>query len=255
MLYYLYDGSFEGFLTCVFDVYFRNETPARMVNEGTALPLFTDTHPVITDGDKAGRVLEGLKKKISKSAIHMLYYCYLSELPDVELILLRYIQKALASPVSIEVNFADDDVLALSKIYRKVSREHSRMLQFIRFQKTVDGMYFAVMDPIYNVLPLCANFLQDRYADQQWLVYDTRRNFGLYYDLTKTEIVRFEHPPAHLKTGKISMEQQDDYERAFQELWKDYLQAITIQSRKNLRLQRQFMPKRFWKYLTEKEGG
>ena len=185
----------------------------------------------------------------------MLYRCYLSEIPDIELILLRYIQKALASPVSIEVNFADDDVLALSKIYKKESREPSRILQFVRFQKTADGMYFAVMDPIYNVLPLCADFFQDRYADQPWLIYDTRRNFGLYYDLTKTEIVRFEHPPVHLKTGKISTEQQDDYERASQELWKDYLQAITIQPRKNLRLQRQFMPKRFWKYLIEKEGG
>jgi len=252
MLYYLYDGSFEGFLTGVFDVYFRNETPDRIVNEETAVPLFTDSHQVITDEEKAGRVLKGLKKKISKSAINMLYSCHLSEIQDIELSLLRYIQKALASPVSIEVNFADDDVLTLSKIHNKVWTERTRMLQFVRFQKTVDGMYFAVMDPIYNVLPLCANFFQDRYADQPWLIYDARRNFGLYYDLTKTEIVRFEQPPVNLKTGKITAEQQDDNEKAFQELWKDYLKAITIQPRKNLRLQRQFMPKRFWKYLVEK---
>ena len=116
-------------------------------------------------------------------------------------------------------------------------------------------MYFAVMEPIYNVLPLCINFFQDRYADQPWLIYDARRNFGLYYDLTKTEIVRFEQPPVNLKTGKITAEQQDDYEKAFQDLWKDYLQAITIQPRKKLRLQRQLMPKRFWKYLVEKGGG
>jgi len=254
MLYYLYDGTFEGLLTCVFDVYFRNEIPDRIVNEETSLPLFTDTHPVITDENKAERVLQGLEKKISKSAINMLYYCHLSEMQDVELILLRYIQKALVSPVSIEVNFADDDVLALSKIYKKVSFERLRMFQFVRFQKTTDGIYFAVMDPIYNVLPLCAEFFQDRYADQQWLVYDTRRNFGLFYDLTKTEIVRFEQPPVNLTTGKITAEQQDESEKAFQDLWKEYLQAITIQSRKNLRLQRQFMPKRFWKYLIEKNA-
>jgi len=252
MLYYLYDGTFEGFLTCVFDVYCRNEAPARIINKETSLPLFTDTHSVVTDESKAERVLQGLEKKISKSAINMLYYCHLSEIQDIELILLRYIQKALASPVSIEVNFADDDVLALSKIYKKVSFERLRMFQFVRFQKTADGMYFAVMDPMYNVLPLCAEFFQDRYANQQWLVYDTRRNFGLFYDLTKTEIVRFERPPVNLKTGKITAEQQDESEKAFQDLWKDYLQAITIQPRKNLRLQRQLMPKRFWKYLIEK---
>ena len=252
MLYYLYDGSFEGFLTCVFDVYYRKETPDRIANKKTFIPLFTETHPVMSDKDKAVRVLDGLKKKISKSAIDMLYYCLLSELPDIESVLLRYIQKAFASSIPIEVNFADDDVLALSKLYKKVSNERIRMLQFVRFQKTSDGMYFAVMNPMYNVLPICADFFQDRYADQQWLIYDTRRHFGLFYDLKKTEMVRFEHPPVNLKTGKISSIHQDDYEKAFQALWKDYLEAITIQARKNLRLQRQFMPKRFWKYLTEK---
>jgi probable DNA metabolism protein len=253
MLYYCYDGTFEGFLTAVFDAYSRNETPDRIVNAETPLPLFADAHPVITDEDKAGRVLEGLKKKVSLSAVNMLYYCSLSEMQDIELILLRYIQKALASPVSIEVNFADDDVLALSKIYKKVSKECMRFVQFVRFQKTADGIYFAVMDPVYNVLPLCIDFFQDRYADQPWLIYDSRRNFGAYYDLKTTEIVRFEHPPVDLQTGQLGSEQQDDYEKAFQDLWREYLQAITIPSRKNLRLQRQFMPRRFWKYLIEKQ--
>ncbi|MDR1526579.1 MAG: TIGR03915 family putative DNA repair protein [Dysgonamonadaceae bacterium] len=252
MLYYLYDGTFEGFLTAVFDVYYRKEIPGRIVTAETALPLFTDIHNVITAKDKAERVFQGLQKKISQSAIHMLYICYLSEIQDIERILLRYIQKALTSPVSIEINFADDDVLTLSKIYKKVLNERTHLVQFVRFQKTADGMYFALTDPVYNVLPLCADFFQDRYADQQWLIYDSRRNFGLYYDLTETEIVRFEHPPVDLKTGSIVREQQDDDEKAFQDLWKEYLQSITIQSRKNLRLQRQFMPQRFWKYLIEK---
>jgi probable DNA metabolism protein len=253
MLYYIYDGTFEGFLTAVFDAYCRNETPDRIVNEEIPLPLFVDTHPVVSDEEKAGRILQGLKKKISQSAVNMLYCCYLSEMPDVELILLRYIQKALSTPASIELNFADDDVLALSKIYRKVSNERMHIVQFVRFQKTADGLYFAAIDPLYNVLPLCIEFFQDRYADQQWLIYDTRRNFGAFYDLTHTEIVRFDHPPVNRQTGSICREQQDDDEQAFQDLWKEYLQAISIPSRKNLRLQRQFMPGRFWKYLVEKQ--
>ncbi|GHS96622.1 DNA metabolism protein [Bacteroidia bacterium] len=252
MLYYLYDNTFEGFLTCVFDAYYRKESPARMVSEDSAIPLFTETHPVITDADKSGRVFQGLEKKISKSALNMLFICYLSEIEDIELILFRYIQKALASPISIEVNFADDDVLALAKIYKKVSNEITHIKQFVRFQKTADGIFFSIMDPLYNVLPLCSDFFQDRYADQPWIIYDSRRNYGLFYDREKTETVHFDHPPVSLKTGNITREQQDETESAFQDLWNDYLKAVTIQQRKNLRLQRQFMPKRFWKYLIEK---
>jgi probable DNA metabolism protein len=252
MLYYLYDSTFEGFLTCVFDAYNRKELPDRIVDEQEAIPLFTDTHEVITDAGKAERVVRGLEKKISKPALNMLFICYLSELKDIELCLFRYIRKTFASAVSIEVNFADDDVLFLSRIYKKVQNEMTHVKQFVRFQKTADGMYFAVIDPLYNVLPLCSDFFEDRYADQQWIIYDSRRNYGLFYDLKKTEWVRFDHPVPSLQTGKLSPEQQDDYEKAFQDLWKDYLKAITIQERKNLKLQRQFMPKRFWKYLTEK---
>ncbi|MDR0866092.1 MAG: TIGR03915 family putative DNA repair protein [Candidatus Symbiothrix sp.] len=253
MLYYLYDTTFEGFLTCVFDAYNRKELPDRMISESLTVPLFTDVHTVITDPDKSGRVFQGLKKKISKPALNMLFLCFLSEMEDIELILFRYIQKTFASPVSIEINFADDDVLALSKIYKKVGNEITHIKQFVRFQKTADGIFFAIMDPLYNVLPLCSDFFQDRYADQQWIIYDSRRNYGLFYDLKKTEIVHFDQPVVSLQTGQVSREQQDDYEKAFQDLWNDYLKAVTIRERKNLKLQRQFLPKRFWKYLTEKQ--
>jgi probable DNA metabolism protein len=254
MLYYLYDSTFEGFLTGVFDSYNRKESPGRIIGESAVIPLFTDIHRVVTDNDKAERVLQGLEKKISSSALNMLFFCYLSEIEDIELILLHYIQKALASPVSIEVNFADEDVLALSKIYKKVANEMTHIKQFVRFQKTADGIFFAVMDPLYNVLPLCASFFQDRYADQRWIIYDSRRNYGLFYDLNTTEIIHFDQPPVSLTTGRIGREQQDDTEKVFQDLWNDYLKAITIRERKNLKLQRQFMPKRFWKYLIEKSG-
>jgi probable DNA metabolism protein len=216
--------------------------------------LFTDTHIVITEKEKADRVIRGLKKKISPSALNMLFICYLSEWEDIELYLFRYIQKALASPISIELNFADEDVLFLSKIYKKVQNEANHIKQFVRFQKTADGIYFSVMDPLYNVLPLCSDFFRDRYADQKWIIYDSRRKYGLFYDLNTAEIIHFEQPPSSLNTGYLRPEQQDDYEKAFQDLWNDYLKAVTIQERRNLKLQRQHMPKRFWKYLTEKRA-
>jgi probable DNA metabolism protein len=45
----------------------------------------------------------------------------------------------------------------------------------------------------------------------------------------------------------------EEGEEFYQKLWKSYFKHITIQERKNLRLQRQHMPRRFWKYLPEKQ--
>jgi len=253
-LYFLYDHTFDGLLTCVFEAFNRKEFPENIVGENEQLPLFTESFRVITDDAKADRILKALRKKISKSALDMLFISYLSELKGIEICIFRYIRKALLAEKSIETNFADLDVLELSKIYKKVGREEERIRQFVRFQKTADGLFFAAMDPKYNVLPLTARFFETRYADQQWLIYDVRREYGLYYDLKTVEIVRFEQPPEISETGRIADEKSDESEKAFQNLWKDYLKAITIRERRNLKLQRQHMPKRFWKYLTEKQG-
>jgi probable DNA metabolism protein len=39
----------------------------------------------------------------------------------------------------------------------------------------------------------------------------------------------------------------------WQDIWRTYIKKIAITERKNLVVQRNFMPKRFWKYLTEKQ--
>ena len=252
MLYYIYDKTFEGLMTCVFEAFSRKELPEQIIEQNHSIPLFSDFFEVISDTEKAERVLNGLKNKISQSALNMLFVSYLSELNNIEIHIFNYVKKALLSSVNIELNFADNDVLFLSKIYKKVQNETTYMKQFVRFQKTADGIYFAMMEPKYNVLPLCSDFFQNRYADQQWIIYDKIRKYGLYYDLETIEIIYFDKPPVFSSFGKLSSEQQDDTEILFQNMWKNYLESITISERKNLRLRRQHMPKRFWKYLTEK---
>ncbi|ETI99568.1 MAG: hypothetical protein Q611_LSC00264G0001, partial [Leuconostoc sp. DORA_2] len=37
----------------------------------------------------------------------------------------------------------------------------------------------------------------------------------------------------------------------YSSLWKCYFKSTTIEERKNLRLQRQMMPKRYWKHIFE----
>lgn len=91
---FIYDYTFEGLLTCIFDAYFRKTFPDLLLKEGEPLPLFYDeTFHVSTDERKAMRVWRGLEKKISHHALSALTYCWLSELPEVDKRLFRYIRK------------------------------------------------------------------------------------------------------------------------------------------------------------------
>lgn len=235
----------------MFEAYSRKQFPIKIVWEETPL-LFTNTYKVLTNTEKSDRVLNGLKKRLSKSAVEMLFACWLSEEEGIEMLLFNYIRKALVSSRSIELNFADSDVLELSKIYRKVTKEAERMRQFVRFQKSADGIFFAAIEPRYDVLPYALDYFEDRFADQQWIIYDLKRKYALYYNLEKTEVVHFDDLQVDEETGKLSQEHTDENELDFQGLWQQYIKSITIRERINLKLQRQHMPKRFWKFLPEK---
>lgn len=253
MFVFFYDNTFEGLLTAVFDAYSRKTIPDKILGENDIAPLFmNDSYTVITQEDKAVRVWTALEKKISKQACNMLTHAWLSELKGCDETIFRYICKNIDSKVSIEMNFGDKDVLELHQIARKVSHEAHYLRMFIRFQKAADDIFFAPISPEYNALPISVEHFVDRFADQKWVIYDIKRHYGYYYDLHSAEEITLDSDE-HLLSGKLDENLMAEDEKMFQQLWKGYFNAMTIKERINPRLQRQHMPKRFWKYLTEKQ--
>ena len=123
----------------------------------------------------AERVWKSLeKKRYQKGALSMLTYSWLSEASDIAIVLFRYIRKITDASRSIETNFADPDILTISKLGKKVADERYRILQFMRFQKTTEGIYYGAMEPLYDVFPLTIRHFRDRFADQKWLIYDVK---------------------------------------------------------------------------------
>ena len=249
-----YDKTFDGFLSAVFDCYDKKINPVAFADEGGMQTLlFSTAHKVVTDNHKADRVWKGLHKKLSGSACKLLAIDFLSEQPDIELLLFQFIKKALQSTTSIETNFGDPCVLEIYQIFKKVTRETERIRMFVRFQKTVDNIYFASFDPQYNVLPLTINHFKSRFSDQSWILYDTNRKYGFYYDLTSVTEIRFDNSKINPLTGALDQSAFAEDEKLFQSLWKVYFKEIEIKERHNPKLHKRLLPKRFWKYLTEKQ--
>ena len=256
MTIFIFDNTFEGLLTSVFEAYSRRTFPDALLPEGEPLPLFHDeAFMVITEEKKAKRVWRGLQKKLSSGALSCLAQCWLAEEAETPILLFRYMRKAIDAPRSIETNFVDPDVLEFSRMWKRVDWERLRMLQFIRFQKAADGTFFAAVEPEKNALPLAIDHFKDRFADQPWLIYDIKRAYGFYYDLKEVRQVTFEEGSreGHLVTGMLDESLMDKDEKLFQQLWKTYFKAICIKERMNPRKHKQDMPVRYWKHLTEKQ--
>ncbi len=254
MLVFRYDKTFEGLLTAVFDGYSRKAFPDKLIGENELSPMFTEEeHIVYTEKEKAHRVWAGVHRRVSKVAANMLMCVWLSEEEGSDNLIYRYIRKVFDNPQPFETNFSDDDVLQVKKIAMRVSKEKHNLVMFVRFQKAADDVYFAPVSPKCNALPLTIHHFKNRFAGQKWVIYDTKRHYGYFYDLKKVEEITLTDDD-HLLSGKLDEELMAEDEKLFQDLWRDYFKAMTIKERINPRLQRQHMPRRFWKYLTEKQG-
>lgn len=249
MTYYIFDGTLEGLLTAVFEYYDRKPGPLRLVAQQHFEPLLLgETFEVVSDEAKAKRVWEGLKRKTGNDWLLRFYKAYLSEDAETFRQLFDFACYIFDHPKGAEQNLGHPAVIAVTQMERSVSRERHRMKAFIRFQETADGIFYAPVEPDFNVLPLISHFFQNRYADQRWIIYDLKRNYGLYYDLEKvSEIVLEEKPEMKLASGLL-----DGKEQLYGLLWNDYFKSTNIRARKNMKLHIRHVPKRYWKYLTEK---
>lgn len=253
MAFIVYDGSFEGFLTVIFECYARKIVPVDICSERVFQEnLFTAKLHISCDENKASRVWKALKMKLHKRNKYMPFFAFLSESPNIEMKLYRFIRRVFDSTKSIETDYGDQDVLELRKIERQVMQETVRIHQFVRFGQTRDGLYFAPVEPAYNVLPLATQHFRTRFSDQRWLIYDIKRDFGFFYDLQQIHEVVLTEKQFSPVNGQIQDHLAKEEEQFYQALWRDYYNQISIKDRKNLRLQRQHMPRRYWKFLPEK---
>ena len=254
MTTYVYDGSFEGLLSCVFEAYRNKEIPEAIVEEQHhQFALLGNAQHVVANEGFAARVLTGIDARTDDRASAIVYQLFLSELPQVEMLIFHFIAAIIEkSHVSILENFANEFILKASKIERIMHREVHRMHAFVRFQKAKEGIFYAAIEPDFNVLPLIGDHFERRYADQRWVIFDTKRHYGIYYDLTEVQFVTLDNPVFNLNSGDLKPEIVDDAEKIYQALWENYFHSVNIKERKNTKLHLRHVPKRYWKYLIEK---
>ncbi|MCE4563414.1 TIGR03915 family putative DNA repair protein [Maribellus sp. CM-23] len=256
MKIYTYDNSFEGLLTAVFECYSRKDFPVDICARNTqSRYLFLENVDIHTDPQKAERVWKGVQAKMSGANKQLLFYAFLSEEQGIEMKIYRFLRRLFSGYMNLETDYGDSDVMSLTQSSQKVKKEAMRIMQFVRFQRTKDGMFFCGIEPKFDVLPLVVTHYQKRFADQRWLIYDLQRNYGVYYDKNEVKEVEISKKQFNAFNGQVKQALLDEGEDFYQKLWRSYFKHINIEERKNLRLQLQHMPRRFWKYLPEKQAG
>ncbi|GBR77155.1 putative DNA metabolism protein [Candidatus Termititenax persephonae] len=238
----VYDGSWAGLLTAVFESYRLRVNPQIVAAENYQKGLFDAAVKIISAADKARRVSARLQ---ALKILRGVQYCYLSGSPQKEAVIWAYVRQTIAAGRNIDGNCAAPAVAAARQCWKQVAREAERLKGLLRFQELADGSFYAAVEPEHCVLPLLAGHCRARFAAQDWLLHDVRRALALVYRDRRL----------NLFSGVNITDWADKYsarEADWQMLWKTFFKNIAIAERKNLKLQRQFLPQRYWRYLVEK---
>jgi probable DNA metabolism protein len=253
MIQYAFDGTYIGFLTCIFESFSRKDQHVILTLENSELSLlFQEEIQIISDKERAERVLKGIKKAAGANIAWDIFQVFLSEDPKAWNASFQIIKQIFIGKTDILNNYGDPDVLYFSQTLKKVSRERHRMKAFVRFSKDNTGVYHALIEPDFNVIPLIIDFFRKRFADQPWLIFDVKRKYGVYYNLKSVEEVKLEEHISKDQTLPVLSIEIDEKDQLYAKLWQSYFKSTNIEARKNLKLHLRHVPKRYWKYLVEK---
>ncbi len=237
MSVYLYDGSFEGFLSVVYQSFYEKKPASKIIKDLKEVLLLDEVIEITTDNTHAQKVHEGLKKKFQKCHYNKIFHTFLCDSRDFEKALYDFIvigfkdQKKLG-----DINHPS--IYYLEKLEREYFRHLDKMYGFVRFVELEDGSLYAKIEGKFNILPYLGKHFVKRLDGCDFIIHDTGRELA-YVDGVIHQVADFEIPIL------------SENEAKFQKLWKLFFEQVAIKERKNLKLQQNWVPLLYRKYMTE----
>jgi probable DNA metabolism protein len=268
---YLYDGSFDGFLTCVYEHYHAARADGIYAPGDYQPDLLVPSCAVRTDDGKARTVWEAIRDKISPHALARVYRVFRTSTRDKEIMLLNYLRLCFKQGPQMAFLHTHPLVRPVEAAELKIVGEVHRLCGLVRFSAVAapDGggsgggggggacsntndsdsggsreILYARITPDHDVLEFLAPHFSDRLKSEPFLIHDTKRERALFALHRRWHIADFTERDALLldRTAR---------EEAVQDLWRRYFDTIAIRERTNPRCQRNLMPARYWQHLPE----
>lgn len=230
-----------GLFTVIFDKYKILEN-SHIEPKSLESNFFKDEIFVSSDKNKAMRVKKSIVKNFGWSFLNKILLVFASYYKNKEDCIAKtlkgmylYGKDYLYSSKTFSVNFL--------KIQKEVSREIHTYTGLLRFKEIEGDVLFAEFTPKSDILKFLTPHFKNRLRGEDFIIYDAKRNYAAFY--LKGELDYY--------CAKDFEVKKTDDEDKFSNLWREFYTAVSIDERKNTKLMTSNMPKKYWKYLPEKD--
>ncbi len=235
-----YDGTYPGFLSCVFDCYVNREEPVEFRTPEDMCCSLYPLRTVETDESHALRVYRSFEN-FGREGRELAVRCFLTCLPDKELWLWRFLRLGYRQGKRAVQNLTDPTVDKVRKAVWHLEHETHQYKGFTRFSE-LEGVLVGEIEPKNRVLPLLRPHFCSRYPQERFALYDRTHSEALFHRPGKWAI---------LSVDNFTPGPAGEGEQAFRKLWRAFYNTIAIEERYNPRCRMTHMPKRYWAMMTE----
>lgn len=215
-------------------------------SQGVDLELFSEYITIEAEEDKTNKVAKAIREKISEEAFDMVRTASLSVDMEKGDYIYRFLIVGFHIGPKIVEQLGNPSVMNIFKLNRNVSNEAHHFLGFVRFAENKNKILFAKINPKNDVLRLIAPHFSDRLNTEHFVIYDEKRKTGIIH--------RSGYPWVFIYGEELNIEEfenQSVEEEDFCKLWKTFFDAVSIEERRNLQLQRNNIPNRFRSNMNE----
>ena len=242
---YLYDNTLDSLLALIVELIKKRIVPFDIQTiENQENNLFTEI--IYLEIENISSNLQLLKKYITPKIYKSIYYVYLSNFKQKEILLYKFIKLALVYQEKVFYQRRSDTVNQVIRLGKQVANEAHKLKGFIRFQELENHCLYAKIAPTHNILFLITPHFQKRLKKENWLIEDENRKLYALYNLKQVYYIN--------SNIEISIQTKiTKTEEEMASLWKVFHQTIAIKERTNKKCQQNFMPKKYWKNMLEME--
>ena len=242
---YLYDNTFDGLLTCFYEhVYTEKADDIIALRPDIQISLGRQMQ-VQTDLTKSEKVASAIEKKISPAALRRAYNAWLTAEDGKEMDVLRYVFLGFKLGKNVDKLHGSETVRRIDVLNHKVSWEADRILGILRFsviQSPQGEVLYAAISPNCDLIQTVMPHFLNRFREEPFIIHDVGREKAAFA-AEGSWIMR--------SLPKDFSPQYTPDEQQYQELWRGYFKTAAIDQRCNPSLQKNFIPTRYWQYLTE----
>ena len=237
----LYDGTFEGFLSLVYEVYYKKLKPTKIYKTLPNEILFEEILEINSSKESGIKVLNAIKTKFPKEILEKILNIFMCDSKEFEMALLEYIVIGFKDSKQL-YNINNSCVFYLNNLEKELFRVTHKLTGFIRFEELEDKTLYAKIESKFNIVYFLGRHFLKRFNNQNFIIHDINRKLAfvkIQNDYSIKEVAFFDKP------------NYSPNEEKFQKLWKSFFSGVTINERTNLKLQTQMVPLLYRTYMSE----